>query len=377
MSEQALRFRIGLFVVAAVGLLIALIAMFGAVPALFTGANRYVVVLPNAEKVTPGTPVRRSGVRIGEVRKVELDDETGKVNVTLEVGRKHTLRQHEQPVLTRTVLGDPAIDFLPRPLAPGKEPDRSPIQPGAVLEGTQQLDVPASLSELHKAAENFNRLVPRMDRTLGEAQVAVGNWGRVGERVETLLKTGLEEKLLKTIDNVNTTVSRVGDVFGPENQRNLTVTLKNVRTASDSLDSLTKNTDELLKEGRGTLKQINSSLGKTDQLLTNMEKATRPLADRSETLTKNLDESAARLNRILANLEELLQQVTKGDGTVKRLLTDPSLYNNLNTAACGIARMMPQLERILKDVEIFADKIARHPEALGVGGVVRPGSGLK
>jgi phospholipid/cholesterol/gamma-HCH transport system substrate-binding protein len=67
----------------------------------------------------------------------------------------------------------------------------------------------------------------------------------------------------------------------------------------------------------------------------------------------------------------------KTDSTVYRLLNDPGLYNNLNTIACGLARMMPQLDRILKDLEVFADKIARHPEALGVGGAVRPGSGLK
>ena len=29
------------------------------------------------------------------------------------------------------------------------------------------------------------------------------------------------------------------------------------------------------------------------------------------------------------------------------------------------------------DFETFADKLARHPEALGIGGVVRPGTGLK
>jgi len=32
---------------------------------------------------------------------------------------------------------------------------------------------------------------------------------------------------------------------------------------------------------------------------------------------------------------------------------------------------------VLRDVEIFADKIARHPEQLGLGGVLRPSSGLK
>jgi phospholipid/cholesterol/gamma-HCH transport system substrate-binding protein len=39
--------------------------------------------------------------------------------------------------------------------------------------------------------------------------------------------------------------------------------------------------------------------------------------------------------------------------------------------------MLPRLDRILKDFEVFADKIARHPESLGVRGAVAPSSGLK
>jgi phospholipid/cholesterol/gamma-HCH transport system substrate-binding protein len=42
-----------------------------------------------------------------------------------------------------------------------------------------------------------------------------------------------------------------------------------------------------------------------------------------------------------------------------------------------ITRIIPRLDRILRDMEIFADKVARHPESLGLGGVIRPGSGLK
>jgi hypothetical protein len=42
-----------------------------------------------------------------------------------------------------------------------------------------------------------------------------------------------------------------------------------------------------------------------------------------------------------------------------------------------LVRIMPRLDRIMKDFETFADKLARHPEAIGLGGVVRPGSGLK
>jgi phospholipid/cholesterol/gamma-HCH transport system substrate-binding protein len=38
---------------------------------------------------------------------------------------------------------------------------------------------------------------------------------------------------------------------------------------------------------------------------------------------------------------------------------------------------LPRLDRALRDVEIFADKLARHPELLGIGGAIRPSSGVK
>ena len=67
----------------------------------------------------------------------------------------------------------------------------------------------------------------------------------------------------------------------------------------------------------------------------------------------------------------------QSDGTLNKLLTDPSLYNHLDDAACQVSKAAPQLNLILRDLETFADKLARHPEALGIGGVVRPGNGLK
>jgi hypothetical protein len=35
------------------------------------------------------------------------------------------------------------------------------------------------------------------------------------------------------------------------------------------------------------------------------------------------------------------------------------------------------MDQVLRDLSVFADKVARHPEALGLGGVFRPSSGLK
>jgi phospholipid/cholesterol/gamma-HCH transport system substrate-binding protein len=76
-------------------------------------------------------------------------------------------------------------------------------------------------------------------------------------------------------------------------------------------------------------------------------------------------------------VQELFKAIDKGDGTLKKLINDPALYNHLDEAACILTRLMPKLEPILPDVNVFTDKIARHPEALRVRGAISPSSGLK
>jgi hypothetical protein len=89
--------------------------------------------------------------------------------------------------------------------------------------------------------------------------------------------------------------------------------------------------------------------------------------------------AAERLARVIGTVGDAIAPLAQGGGggTIQKFFTDPSLYNNLNLAACQITTIMPRLDRILRDVETFADKIARHPESLGVGGAVRPSAGLK
>ena len=116
MNDQGLRFRIGVFVLAAMILLAVLIILFSGLPTIFVQHRQYTIVFDDAPGVVPGTPVRRSGVRIGEVKSVELDDETGKVRVTIVVEKRYTLRKNERPTLTTGLLGsDISIDFIPEP----------------------------------------------------------------------------------------------------------------------------------------------------------------------------------------------------------------------------------------------------------------------
>src|SRR5436305_222270 len=99
MNEQAIRFRFGVFVLTSLILLAILVILFGGFPSYFKGTDRYTIEFSNAQGVAPGTPVRRSGVRIGEVSSIELDNLTGKVRVGIRVDDKYILRKSDRPIL--------------------------------------------------------------------------------------------------------------------------------------------------------------------------------------------------------------------------------------------------------------------------------------
>jgi len=90
-----------------------------------------------------------------------------------------------------------------------------------------------------------------------------------------------------------------------------------------------------------------------------------------------LDQSLANLESITGELREIAELAGKDGGSFKRLLSDPQLYDNLERSALSMSVMMRNLEPVIRNLHIFTDKVARHPEVLGVGGALRPSSGLK
>jgi phospholipid/cholesterol/gamma-HCH transport system substrate-binding protein len=424
-SEQSLRFRLGVFVLGALILLAVLMALFGGLPNLFRHYDHYTLTFNDVTGITPGSPVRRAGVRIGEVEGVRLDEETGRALVDIKVDERYPLRKDERPVLVRGLIGgDTSIDFVRRRPREGP-PDATPVEPGSTLAGSgtaepgdlareaAKLLPPAreALEDMDKVFARLDKMMPLLDETLREfratakvgrealpalkgaaeevrdlskagreampsfrsaadelrelakstratlpelkrtnedLQAAARSWNKAGDRLDALIKAN-EAKLSKALDQLSETLRRANGMFNEENQKNVAESLR----------------------------RTNEMLTRANVVVADLQKASKPLADRSASILRNLDEGTDRLNKALGDLRDLLRLTAKSDGTLQRLLRDPSLYNRLDEAACMVTRLLPRVDRILQDVETFSDKIARHPEALGLGGVVRPSIGLK
>lgn len=435
MTDRAKYITTGFFVAVAFTSVVTLVMLFGSVPAFFQSHDRYTVILSSAQGVAPGTAVRRSGVPIGRVETVELDNESGRVRVGILIDKKYTIWENEEAQVKRDLLGNTAIDFMPRPpvvIEPpdgkevpptggsemseqGPEPKKpappKPVPPGSVIQGKVPADPQSVLNEvsrimpaaeqtlidLGKAAQGFNQVTPQFDRavrevaelsratrevlpevrrTNEEAQNTIRVWGSVGERLNVLLRTN-EDLIVQTLKDLDDALVRITRALSDENLKNWGAILVNGKTASERLPSIAENTDAMIKEARATLKRMDATLVQAQTVFNNLQRGTQPLADRSDRVMRNFDESSERLNRVLADAQELMQVINRKDGTFQRVIADPSLYNNLNDVACQISHMMPRVERLLKDMEVFADKLARHPESIGIGGAVRPSSGLK
>ena len=496
MSNRTLRVRLGAFVLLAFILLGVLIVIFGSLPGLFRPSNTYYVRFADAPGLTAGSPVRRSGVRIGEVRDIILDEERGIVRVKIAINAPYRIRASEQPTLVTGVLGsDASIDLIPRPVEDEAPVDREPLDPGAELVGvraatvntllqgardvvptTQQTlnDIRKSMQRLEKLAARVEKSVPLADETMrawrdlatdsrklvpqlekSNAEIAqfaragreaipeiqkaaesirlftqegtkaipeirvavkeVGEFARAGREVlpeiqkateefralatdarrnipklmtviedigdtarkagrlaedADVLLQGNRERINRSMENLDKTLARTVELLKDENLRNVERILNNGSDASRSAA-------DILEQGRTTVRQLNGTLKLMDETLRDVQRATKPFGDRSGAILTNTEKATVTFNQTMLDIQQFMKALDRSNGSFRKFITDASLYNNLDAAAAMIPKMIPRLERILKDFEIFADKLARHPESIGVRGAISPGSGLK
>ncbi len=369
MNEQRMQFAIGVVTLVGGFALAAIIIWFGEFRFVITPRKTYTLQFIFAPGVEERVPVRRSGIRIGEVQQVEYDDAASRVVVTIVLEGEHALREGDEVAVRRPFpLGDAYLEVQTKPEMRG-QPDRPLIPPGSMLEGRSPLDTGQTLQS---AAE----VVPNANETLLQIRTASQQWTQVGERVTKLLDANerrinlVLEETQDAVERLAVALEAVNNVLDAETQENTRVAVKNFRQASEKLTPT-------VESAQKALERINTSVEKFDEIATNLQKATKPLAERSESTLKNIDESSAKLNVLLDDMQALTRQLRDRDGTLQRLMRDPSLYQNADEAVAVLLESLRDLEQIMGDLKVFSDKIARHPGELGVQGIFTKDKGLK
>jgi len=404
MDERVMQLRIGLMVLATVIIIAILLMIFGGQQDLLQWIQHkpvFYVQFSDAPGVTVNTPVQKSGIRIGRVTEVrladdvtdmELDDDVGVV-VTIEIDRNRRIFADEVCHINRNLLGDAVLEFVrvkdnsdsgrqdksgrkqqtnPQgnpggdSRAKGPTKPREVVQPGAKLRGKVQTDPIQVVGNLE---QDLSVAFQSIAQTSNEIRDFV-------EKLNEFLGTEKEleskrQRLENTMIQLEKLAESANDVIGDEQLR-------------QQLKDTVAQFPEVLGEVRSTVGQMSETLngmqetmGLVNNNLRHIEDFTQPLGEQGPEVIGRLNRGAEKLELLMGELHTFSRALNSREGTVGRLIGDPELYENLNQAVLNIEDLTRQLRPVVRDARIFSDRIARHPELLGVRGALERSSGTK
>lgn len=358
MNERQLQFRVGLLAILSLGIGAWLVVQFGELRDLWQPTYSVEVLFEQAPGVFAGTPVKTNGVKVGSVREVRLAERG--VAIVLDVEAKHPLHADAEASLSRGLLGDTSVDLLP-----GRS--EQPLTADAKIAGKPYAD----------PMEAVQRMEANVSAALASFQQTSDEWRKVGTNLNGLMETrrgDLDLVIERTAESLHeftvamrtfsASAQQANAVLGnPQNQENLRRTLESVPA--------------LVEDTRAAISAVRTAVQKADESLANLAETTGPLADRSASIVTRLDGTLANLESLTGELDDFAKLVNTEDGTLRAVASDPSLYRNLDRSAESLTVLLTNLEPILRDLRVFSDKIARHPELMGVGGALAPSDGTK
>ncbi len=360
MTERQLQFRVGLFVILSGGAIAGMVFYFGEIAQMWEPRYPLVVHFENAPGVFPGTPVRRNGISIGKVQEVVFDEHRGGVLTLLSIDGKHRLRKDAKPRIVRSILGDSSIDF-----APGLAQEF--FVEGDRIDG---IAPPEPMEIVARMEENVTTSLVSFERTSAE-------WRKVGEQLNHLMDTNqgqLEEVIVRTsksLEEFSLAMRKTQETL--TNANSILADAESQQALKQALTAL----PQLVEDTRGAIASVRTAVATADKNLANLENATQPLAKRTASIVLRLDNTLANLEAVSHDVNVLTSLAAQENGTLRKFATDPTLYQNLNHTAEMLAVLMRNIEPILHDARIFSDRVARHPEILGISGALAPSSGVK
>ncbi|MCM8820467.1 MAG: MlaD family protein [Candidatus Omnitrophica bacterium] len=340
-DKLSLELRVGIFVIITI-LLAAVFIVTQATTGKYRGYE-IGIVFDYVGGLESGSPVRVSGVRAGEVKKIEILYEAQpkvlarvkiRPDIKISTGSRITIQ-------TLGLIGEKYIEITP-------SPEKKYIQPGEIVEGEN----PLSMEKLVEAGQNMviglNRILTDIDTITGDkdfrknVKSVFAEASSVVKKMETLTAN-----LTDTTDKINEIVSdnatKIGKIVDNANEFMVSSreavdefkkftskgieaaeSFEDIKKAATSFDKMATDMDEFLWkiQNQGVIAKLMKEEEIVDQLKYQLQLL--------HNATARFIEASERVSEVTINLNKIISDVEKGKGTAGKLLRDDQLYNNLN-----------------------------------------------
>jgi phospholipid/cholesterol/gamma-HCH transport system substrate-binding protein len=252
----------------------------------------YVVYFDEVGGLSSGDPVTISGLKMGKVNTISREE--GRVMTELLIEEEVVLRE-DCSVEIRSIglMGEKFIYIMP-----GAGGDA--LAPGAVIEGAYKAGLPEVVAGIGDVMDDMRSAV----RSFSKIMAAEGSDYTLGQSIEKL--NSVSEEILRLLR---------------ENR-------DDIRSTTRSMKSVSENLDEIIGDRKGSLVSA---------------------IDR-------LSSAAGRLDSLTITLQEVVESVERGEGTLGMLIKEKHLYEEIEGALDSLKSLVNDIrehpERYIK-IEIF------------------------
>lgn len=331
---------------------------------------------------TPGinknSPVFKNGVRIGRVSKVELVDDDREVEISILLPKERKIYSDEECRVRQTVImGDASLEFVKNVRFQGAVevigPDSTPLvgAPSESLLGginKMEKDITKAIGNVSDVALRMGSLVDRAGVFLGTPEEIRSRWDRMNRMMDETSAT------MKAVRQFSERADHF--VNDPQIQQDVKKVVRSMPGILEQIRSLVDDSSHFVREGRVlmerstvSIERFDKSLDKADTAMDTVNSATiAASADFSE-LMGSLKVGSRKLESFLDELTSIVQAVNDADGTIKRLMRDPEVYEKISDTIDNVRNLTGELDRMLRtdvkpiadNVKILTDKAARDP----------------
>jgi phospholipid/cholesterol/gamma-HCH transport system substrate-binding protein len=338
--------RVGLFLVVAFLILIALFELLGK-ETIFARMVEYKTSFKSIPGLKLGDPVRLAGVDVGTVRDIQVIG--ARVEVTLRVKPGTPVKTDSMATIKLTsLLGTNFVDLT------FGSPAAQLAPPGSLLQSTEPPDLNTLLARLNDAAGDVQTLARQLNEGLGKSLEPISgafqSMDRIAKQIEkgqgTLGKLIASDDLYREIQAIAGNMNKlsqhmargegtlgklVNDDALYNDLRSLTADLK---TASQGLSRIARD----VESGKGTLGKLvkdealyheaKNTLAQAREALGGLQTVSRRITEGKGTLGRLLNDDAlyTDMRGAVASLNNIMKKVERGEGTLGKLITDDSLY---------------------------------------------------
>ncbi|MGA2095074.1 MAG: MlaD family protein [Candidatus Acidiferrum sp.] len=298
---------VGLFVILAAAVLIFMV--FAITGAFGRSDKTYHAYFPFAGGIEPGATVRYAGgPKAGRVDKVSIDPQNpGRIDIVFSVQTDLPVKTDSHvKIMSLSPLGDNHLEVLPGTGQTG------PAQPGALLQSDPYVDFNALTAQINELSPKVQKLV-----------------GSLNDRV----------------DELKVTLDRIDNFLSPENEQNLSATLKQTRGLLDD------NREQI----KSTVAKLNSASGKIEPLIQDLHKTSLEANKALDHIDSLLDDNEDNIKVSLAELRKSLTKLTDITTQVDQTL-------DVNTE--NIDELLDNFRRVSQNLKEFTDTIKKRPYTL-------------